>query len=147
MTATEPDLHREWDTPDTELVIPPPEVPAHLIDWRDKILMPQGVRTIGQHAERNGFNVIGSHCRGPWIGGNPMQVLRICESVLLRMSHADGRRASALWITDVDPTSWSLECAFLLRPVLTKVASKDLRAYLKTDEPEPDVDLATFDVP
>lgn len=135
------------------LVIPPPEVPAHIITWTQKT-WPQGMRTIGNLAARQGFSVVGSHARGPYIGDVPLQVMRICDSVLLRMRHDDGRRASALWMTD-NHGDWGLECMFLLTPWLQQVKSATFKDYLKTprDPEEPTtvpeqapVDLAAFDV-
>jgi hypothetical protein len=139
------------------LVIPEPEVRAHPVDWTDKASWPQGARTIGNLATKQGFQVSASHARGPWIGDTPLRVLRICDSLLLRMRHDDGRRASALWLTDAHG-DWGLECAFVLTPWLQMVKSAPFKDYLKTprvDEPETSeavtddavVDLDAYDVP
>jgi hypothetical protein len=135
----------------TPLEIPPPEVPARVIDWKDKDAWPMGPRSIGNRAERGGFTAVGSHSRGPWIGDVPLRVLRICDSLLLRMSHPDGRRAVALWSTHGD--DWKIEFAYVISPKGMRPVKFDaLKAYLDTEEPttapgEPAVDLTTFDVP
>ncbi len=139
------------------LVIPEPEVRAHEVDWTDKATWPQGARTIGNLAVKHGFSVRASHARGPWIGDTPLRVLRICDSLLLRMRHDDGRRASALWLTD-GHGDWGLECAFILTPWLQMVKSAPFKDYLKTPREqtgsetgtdvtqEEVVDLASYDV-
>ncbi len=138
------------------LVIPEPEVRAHVIDWTEKT-WPQGMRTIGNLAVKQGFQVRASHARGPWIGDTPLRVLRICDSVLLRFSHTDGRRASGLWLTD-GHGDWGLECLFLITPWLQMVKSAPFKDYLKTPRvPEGEtpqvvtdeavVDLDAYDVP
>lgn len=127
------------------LVIPEPEVRAHVVDWTEKT-WPQGMRTIGNLAVRQGFRIVGSHARGPYIGDVPLRVMRICDSILLRMSHDDGRRASALWMTN-NHDEWELECMFVLRPVLRLVKNAAFKTYLKTPFPTtPVVDLDAYDV-
>lgn len=139
------------------LVIPEPEVRAHPVDWTEKT-WPQGMRTIGNLAVRQGFTVTASHARGPYIGDVPLRVMRICDSILLRFRHDDGRRASALWMTN-NHDEWELECMFALTPWLQRLKSAGFKDYLKTprendDESRPEanpeqpvVDLAAFDVP
>ncbi len=120
------------------LDIPEPEVLAHVVDWTEKS-WPMGMRTIGNLAVKQGFVVRASHCRGPWIGGQPLQVLRICDSILLRLTHPDGRRASALWLTD-GHGDWGLECMFLITPWLQMVKSAPFKDYLKTPRDETHVE-------
>jgi hypothetical protein len=139
-------------------VLPEPEVRAHVVTLT-KEEHPQGVRNVANRAAKAGFRVVVSHARGPWINANGTAVLRICDSLLVKMEHPDGRRCVGLWITQVDPEEWGLECMFLLVPWLQKVTSAELSAYLKTPlaaEPEESaidalereavVDLDAYDV-
>jgi hypothetical protein len=136
------------------LVIPEPEIRGHVIDWTEKT-WPMGMRTIGNLATKQGFIVVASHARGPYVGDVPLRVMRICDSILLRMRHEDGRAASALWYTD-NHGDWGLECLFLLTPWLQQVKSPTFKDYLRTPrEPalvevdgvvSPVVDLDGYDV-
>lgn len=116
------------------LEVPPPEVPAHLIELTDP-MVPRGARTIGNLATKCGFTLLVSHARGPYIGDQPVRVMRIVDSVLIRMWHEDGRRAGATWTTQVDPEEWGLEACFLITPVFKLVKSGPFKEYLRDAQP------------
>ena len=118
------------------LEIPEPEVRATVIPLEDDGV-PRGCRTIAKLAQKHGFTVVLHYARGPWIGDNPVRVLRICQSIVLRMRHEDGRRAVAQWATQTDPTEWKLEGSWLLRPFLQSAKSDELKAYLREPVDDP----------
>jgi hypothetical protein len=118
--------------------IPAPEVPARPIALAD---CPGGAQQVWRKAEKEGWTVVGTYAKGPWLYADGTG-FKIVESVMLRLFHYPNRVwMTAIWLTDSKGV-YGFESAWALFPPQPRyrTSNKALKASLTTLDPPPKIE-------